>query len=86
MSRSYRQPWYTDGYKGSSRRQYYKRLSNKVVRRTGDVPDGKAYRKICNPWDICDYKFLYDPKPRIRSWGGEFVVIEPSPIWRVARK
>jgi hypothetical protein len=62
MSRSYRKPWVTDGYKGSKRRQYYKRLANKVVRRAIGVPDGKAYRKFYDTWDICDFKFYADIK------------------------
>jgi hypothetical protein len=50
------------------------------------VPDGKAYRKFYDSWDICDYKFWYDPEPRIYFINGTPRIIEPSPIWRVARK
>lgn len=58
MSRSYRKPWIVDGYKGSRRKQFYKRYSNKRVRNTEDVPDGKSYRRIMNPWDITDYRYI----------------------------
>jgi len=88
MSRSTRQPWYTDGYKGSKRKQYYKRYANHVIRHTDDIPDGKAYCKFFDTWSICDYRFRYNPKPYVYfSWvENKFVLREPSPIWRVARK
>ena len=88
MSRSYREPWYTDGYKGSKRKQFYKNQANRFIRRTNlEIANGKAYRKFSNPWDICDYRFMYDPRLRIRCWGwGEMVVIQPQPYWRVGRK
>lgn len=90
MSRSYREPWYTDGYKGSKRRQYFKKYFNHVVRKIDPFDEkllnGKMYRKMKNTWDICNYRFWHDPKPRISSWCGELKIIEPSPIWRVARK
>jgi hypothetical protein len=90
MSRSVRKPWYTDGYKGSKRRQYFKKYFNHVIRRISPFDDvlsnGRMFRKMNDTWSICDYKFLHDPKPRIYNWNGEFEMIEPSPIWRVARK
>ncbi|MDO8641472.1 MAG: hypothetical protein Q7R33_08055 [Nitrosarchaeum sp.] len=87
MSRSYREPWFTDGYKGSKRVQFYKNLANRVVRRTqDDIPNGKFYRKLMERWDIRDYRWLYNPKPRICYRRGKVQIIEPSPIWRVNRK
>jgi len=58
MSRSYRKPWETDGRKGSRRRQFFKRYSNKIIRKMEDVPNGKSYKKTGYTYDICDYKFL----------------------------
>jgi hypothetical protein len=58
MSRSYRKPWIVDGYKGSRRKQFYKRYANKRVRNTEDVPNGKTYRRVLNPWDITDYRYM----------------------------
>jgi len=58
MSRSYREPWETDGRKGSKRRQFYKRCSNKKTRKTKDVVDGNYYRKNRYTYDISDYRFL----------------------------
>ena len=60
MSRSYRKSWITDGYKGSKRKQFFKRLANKVVRRAEDVPDGKAFKKFFDTWSICDYRYYAD--------------------------
>lgn len=57
MSRSYRKPWITDGY-GTKWRRYAKKEANRKVRRHDDVPNGKAYRKVSDPWSICDYKFF----------------------------
>jgi hypothetical protein len=32
-----------------------KRTASKAARRS-DLPDGNAYRKVFNSWNICDYK------------------------------
>lgn len=32
-----------------------KRLASKAARRV-DLPDGKAYRRAFDSWEICDYK------------------------------
>ena len=60
MSRSYRKPCITDTY-GSNYRIWAKRQANKKIRRSKNVPDGKAYRKFFESWDINDYKFLAQP-------------------------
>lgn len=52
MSRSYkRYPFCKD--RDSSK--WGKRYCNKRVRKAKDVPNGKAYRKLTEPWD-----FIYD--------------------------
>lgn len=60
MSRSHRKSWITDGYKGSKRRQFYKRLSNKVVRRAEEVPNGGSFKRFHDSWNICDYRWYVD--------------------------
>jgi len=61
MSRSYRKPWITDGFKGSKTKQFYKKQANHLIRSLNEVPDGKSYRKFYESWNICDYKFFaYD--------------------------
>jgi hypothetical protein len=86
MSRSYREPWYIDGY-GSRRKAWFKNYANRVVRRSkDDIPNGKSYRKMFDQWSICDYRFRYDPHPRINYWSGVAKVIEPDPLWTINRK
>jgi hypothetical protein len=41
---------------------------------------------VYDPWNICDYRFPYDPEPRVVCWRGYPEMIEPEPFWRVARK
>jgi hypothetical protein len=57
MSRSYQRVsgWTDDNRR---RRRWAKRLANKRVRRIPEIPDGRAYRKVFNSWDIQDFKFL----------------------------
>jgi len=64
MSRSIRQPYYTQQQKGGT--WWSKRLAAKAVRSMpeSDSPDnGKAYRKYFNPWDIRDWSF-HAPKEK----------------------
>jgi hypothetical protein len=74
-----------DGY-GSKWKKYAKRGANRRVRHAVNVPDGGAYRKYYDPWNICDYRFQYDPQPRIYWWRGYPEVIEPDPLWKITRK
>jgi hypothetical protein len=82
MSRSYREPWITDGY-GSKSKRFKKRQANRAIRHAKEVPDGKAYRKFSDSWDICDYKWCWDPKPHYYWSRGEMKVIEPIPGYKV---
>ncbi len=64
MSRSYRKSISTEGY-GSKRRRLSKIAANRRVRKAQDIPNGRAYRKWYNPWDICDWKsFEWNPPVR----------------------
>ena len=61
MSRSYKKHPYTkDG--GPTRVRFAKREANKKVRRTGDIPNGKSYRRVFEPWDIHSIMFGGIPK------------------------
>ena len=54
MSRSYKKnPIYTDGSARSTKAT--KRFANKSVRRRDDVPNGSAYKKVFESWNIHDY-------------------------------
>ena len=60
--------------------RFAKNQANRFIRRTaGDIPDGKAYRKFYESWNISDFWSRYDPRPRQR-YG--LVMIEPDPVWR----
>lgn len=56
MSRSYRAPYWVDGY-GSKHKKIAKRSANKTVRNSKEIADGKMYRKVSCSWNICDFKF-----------------------------
>jgi hypothetical protein len=85
MSRSYREPWFVDNY-GSSYKKWVKRQASKTVRRAKDVPEGNAYRKLFDSWNICDYKMQWDPKPHYYMSGGVMRVIEPTPEYKARMK
>ena len=67
MSRSYREPWVVDGYKGSKRKQFFKRRSNKVLRKAENIPNGRAFKKFTDTWDICDFRW-YQTKESMEKW------------------
>jgi len=52
MSRSYKKHPIVQ-QAGDKRR--HKRWANKRVRKAKDIPNGKGYRMLYNPWDLCDY-------------------------------
>ena len=51
MSRSYRRNGFAK-WQGNATSS--KRHANKVVRKTEDVPNGKAYKKAYCSWNICE--------------------------------
>ena len=59
MSRSYRHvPGYND------RDPVTKKIFNRRIRRSSapkyqDIPNGSAYKKLNNSWEICDYGCIY---------------------------
>lgn len=57
MSRSYKKnPGYTDHSKSTYKD---KRFANKKVRKTKNISNGGAYRKVYESWNICDFKFIF---------------------------
>jgi hypothetical protein len=61
MSRSRKSvPGWTDNGK---HRRSAKRYSNKRVRQTKDIPNGRAFRKVADTWNICDYRWLHFERP-----------------------
>lgn len=56
MSRSYKHtPVITDRSGCPHTAKYFKRQANRKVRHTFNVPNGKQYRRVYNPWNIRDY-------------------------------
>lgn len=63
MSRSYKKPYITDGPNG-----WAKKLASRVVRRFKDeIANGKAYRKLYNPYNIRDWSFWSEDKKDTRK-------------------
>jgi len=84
MSRSYRKPWCVDGY-GTKGKKISKRFANKTVRNADDVPNGKAYRKYFESWNISDYRFFMDSEPYFSRITLQWE--EPlTPTWKARRK
>ena len=67
MSRSHRKPYFACGLGGSARK-FYKRYSNKLIRRfKADISDGRQF--IAHGTDrrnICDVKFYCGKSPKDR--------------------
>lgn len=58
MSRSYRKNlWITQEGKAKA---YFKNQANRKIRRTEDVPDGRAFKKYYCSYDISDYCYSAD--------------------------
>jgi hypothetical protein len=90
MSRSYKKPHMKEGY-GTKRKKVNKNYANRRIRRKCveyDIADGSSYRKITNPWDICDFIIRYEPKPwvGVSYRTGELEWVEPDPLWKWNRK
>ncbi|MHA1972833.1 MAG: hypothetical protein ACTSW1_07565 [Candidatus Hodarchaeales archaeon] len=52
------------------------------------VPDGMAYKKFSDPWDIVDSKHEYTLKGYwfISWYGNDMIWMEPDPKWKAIRK
>ena len=57
MSKSYKKTPIIKDNTGTKQLQWYKRHANKTVRRTADIANGKAYKKVYCTWNIHDYSF-----------------------------
>ena len=65
MSRSYKK---FPIVKDKSCSKHGKRFANKKVRHTQDIPNGKAYKKVYETWNICDYCWIWTRKDAIEHW------------------
>ena len=73
MSRSYKHTPVCGEYSRNTTK-YLKRQASHKVRRSSDVPNGKAYRKFFNPWNIRDY---------ISYWTKEDAIDRYTKYWYV---
>ena len=74
MSRSYKKfPGFSDG---DSCKKFPKRWAARKVRHSKNIPNGGAYRRLYNSWDICDYNCRYysiaDGLKAFAKWGWGF--------------
>ena len=45
-----------------------KKFANKKVRRTKDIPNGKAYKKLFESWGISDWNWHWSRTQAIKEW------------------
>jgi hypothetical protein len=45
-----------------------KKYANKKVRRTKNVPNGKAYKKVFESWNISDYQWIWTREEAIEDY------------------
>ena len=74
MSRSWKKTW---GW--VDRNPYRKNQANKKVRKTKNIPNGKAYKKLYDSWNISDHRYLEFYRNLGEYW------IEETP-WKMNRK
>lgn len=64
MSRSYKKhPRCKD-----SANKDMKKFANKKVRHTKNIPNGKAYKKIFESWDISDWNWIWTKQEATEQW------------------
>ena len=85
MSRSRKKsPWITDHHVKTSKQQ--KRIANKTLRQDKNFDiSGSAYKKRYEPWDICDYKWLWTREEAIEEWYAEESPHYERYAWRHSR-
>lgn len=45
-----------------------KKFANKKVRHTEDIPNGKAYKKVFESWEISDYNWIWTKEEAIEQY------------------
>lgn len=63
MSRSYRKPYATQQGKA---KKFFKQQYNQDIRKEEDVPNGNAYRKMRNSYDITDFRWFNEGDAKLR--------------------
>ena len=79
MSRSYKHhPFCTDRKDGA---KWWKNQANRKVRHSLDVPNGKAYRKFYESWEIRDWVF-YESRLGAAAWYQKYCTNYHYDYWR----
>lgn len=82
MSHSYKKnPGFHDG-EGSKYPKFAKRFANRKVRHYKDLPNGNAYRKVSDSWDIHDYNFRYWHRNDLMDWDTWRGLNGKYPCWK----
>ena len=64
MSRSYKKHYRVK----DKNNKFMKRYANKKVRHTKDLPNGRAYKKVMEPWDISDWNWYWSRQDAINEY------------------
>lgn len=69
MSRSYKKfPSCKDVKSGKSGKKIANHKVRRQMKRGIDIPNGNAYQKVFNSWDIYDYRFYMTEKDVYHRW------------------
>jgi hypothetical protein len=87
MSRSYKKNLVSTN-SGSKYRKFAKNYANRRIRRSAEAYDGGWCKKFNERWNICDFKWWWDPNPRVRFnyRTGEFESYDDGPEWKARMK
>lgn len=67
MSRSYKKyPVVNDSQPKSTKAR--KKIANRKVRNTDDVPNGKAYKKVSESWNIRDFAWFWSWEEALKGY------------------
>ena len=91
MSRSYRKTPEIHKDSPGSWRKYAKTQANQKVRRTKNIPNGRAYKKVYCSWEICDWKSWWSITDSVRFEIKQYERIlerkeEGNKIWKYDQK
>jgi len=80
MSRSFKKtPGFSDG---DNSKKFQKRAAAKKVRSSSEVPNGKQYRKLYNPWKICDHNCRVHSQSELENITADGY-LDPPYKWRM---
>lgn len=69
MSRSYRKPYWVQGYKSRGNVKFHKRMHNRIIRMTKEVPNYSGYKRYNCVWDYRDFTIYCGPVQERKMFG-----------------